>query len=1022
MLARLVEFALAQRLVVLLVTALGVGAGIAAWRQLPIDAFPDISPTQVKLILKAPGMTPQEVEQRILVPLEMELLGLPRQVQLRALAKYAIADLTLVFEDGTDIYWARQQVAERYAAVRDALPAGVEGGLAPIATPLSDLFMFTIEGELSLAEKRDLLDWTIRPALRTVPGVADVNALGGRVRTYEVVPDRAALAAAGVTLAELAAAITAGNQNDGAGRLRDGEETLVVRATGALRGLDDLAAVVVARRGERLLRVGDLGQVRFGELAPLGAVSKDGRGEAVEAIVVGLRGANAGAVVSGVRARLAELQPALPPGVTLNVFYDRSELIARAVGTVSRALIEASVLVLVLLLVFLGELRAALVVATTLPLAALGTFLLMRLTGMSANLMSLGGLAIAIGILVDAAVVVVENAVERLTGEEARRLPRLHVIYRAVTEVAQPVATGVFIIALVFLPLLTLEGLEGKLFAPVALSIVFALGASLLAGLTFIPVLASFILRAGPHREPWAMRLLGPAYARLLAACLRRPAPVIAIALVGLALAGGAYWRTGKSFMPTLDEGAILVQLTKLPSIDMQASLALDQAVQRAILAEVPEVRSVVARLGSDDLGLDPMSLNDTDSFLVLAPKQDWRVPDKDWLAARLREVLARFPGIEFTFTQPIEMRVAEMLTGSRGDLAVKIFGPDLAELDRLAGHIAAVLQETPGAAEVFTVHNEGVQYLEFDIDRLAVGRAGLDVHSLQAELRAQIDGLRVGTVLEGNRRVPLLLRGDARLREDAAALAQTRLALPGGGSARLADLARVERISGPVKVDREDGARFAVVQANVAGRDLVGYVEEARGRVAAAVPLPPGYRLVWGGQFENQQRAAARLGLVVPVALGLIFFVLFATLGSVRQAVLILSNIPFALIGGAIALWASGEYLSVPASVGFIALLGIAVLNGLVLLTHFNQLRAAGLAVEQAVYDGARRRLRPVLMTAGIAALGLVPLLLQTGPGSEIQRPLAIVVLGGLITSTALTLLLLPILYRRFGAAEARP
>ncbi|MFZ5492185.1 MAG: efflux RND transporter permease subunit [Pseudomonadota bacterium] len=1022
MLARLVEFALAQRVVVLLVTALGVGAGIVAWRQLPIDAFPDISPTQVKLILKAPGMTPQEVEQRILVPLEMELLGLPRQVQLRALAKYAIADLTLVFEDGTDIYWARQQVAERYAGARDALPAGVEGGLAPIATPLSDLFMFTIEGELTLTEKRDLLDWVIRPALRTVPGVADVNALGGRVRTYEVVPDRAALAAAGVTLAELAAAIEAGNQNDGAGRLRDGEQALVVRATGALGGLEDLAAVVVARRGERVLRVADLAAVRFGELAPLGAVSKDGRGEAVEAIVVGLRGANAGAVVAGVREKLAALQPGLPPGVQLNVFYDRSDLIARAVGTVSRALIEASVLVLVLLLLFLGELRAALVVATTLPLAALGTFILMRLTGMSANLMSLGGLAIAIGILVDAAVVVVENAVERLAGDEARRLPRLHVLYRAVTEVAQPVATGVLIIALVFLPLLTLEGLEGKLFAPVALTIVYALGVSLLAGLTFIPVLASFTLHAGAHREPWLMRLLSPAYARLLATCLRRPAPVIAVAMVGLLLAGGAYLRTGKSFMPTLDEGAILVQLAKLPSIDVEASLALDQAVQRALLAEVPEVKSIVARLGSDDLGLDPMSLNDTDSFLVLAPKEHWRVADKDWLAERLREVLARFPGIEFTFTQPIEMRISEMLTGTRGDLAVKIFGPDLGELNRLAARIAAVLEETPGSSEVFTVHNEGVQYLELAVDRLAAGRAGLDVQSLQRELRAQVDGLRAGTVLEGNRRVPLLLRGEARLREDAEALAQTRVALPDGGSARLADLARIQRVSGPVKVDREDGARFAVVQANVGGRDLVGYVADARQRVAAAVPLPPGYRLVWGGQFENQQRAAARLGLVVPVALGLIFFVLFATLGSVRQAVLILTNIPFALIGGAIALWASGQYLSVPASVGFIALLGIAVLNGLVLLTHFNQLHAAGLPVEQVVYDGARRRLRPVLMTAGIAALGLVPLLLQTGPGSEIQRPLAVVVLGGLVTSTALTLLLLPILYRRFGAAEVRP
>ncbi|MBK8132926.1 MAG: efflux RND transporter permease subunit [Gammaproteobacteria bacterium] len=1022
MLQRMIEFALAQRAVVLLLTALGVGAGIAAWRQLPIDAFPDISPTQVKLILKAPGMTPQEVEQRILVPLEMELLGLPRQVQLRALAKYAIADVTLVFEDGTDIYWARQQVAERYAGVRDALPAGVEGGLAPIATPLSDLFMFTIEGDLSLTDKRDLLDWTIRPALRTVPGVADVNALGGRVRTYEVVPDRAALAAAGVTLAELAAAIEANNQNDGAGRLRDGEEALVVRATAAYGGLEDVASVVVARRDGRVLRVADLAQVRFGELAPLGAVSKDGRGEAVEAIVVGLRGANAGAVVAGVRERLAALQPGLPPGVTLNVFYDRSDLIARAVGTVTDALLEAAVLVVVLLLLFLGQLRAALVVATTLPLAALGTFILMRLTGMSANLMSLGGLAIAIGMLVDAAVVVVENAIERLGSDEARRLPRLNVLFRAVTEVAQPVATGVLIIALVFVPLLTLEGLEGKLFAPVALSIVYALGVSLLVGLTFIPVLASLVLRPGAHHEPWLMRKLGPIYARLLAACLRRPAPLIAVAIVGLVLAAGAYMRTGKAFMPTLDEGAILVQLAKLPSIDVDASLELDQAVQRALLAEVPEVKSIVARLGSDDLGLDPMSLNDTDSFLVLAPKDAWRKPDKDWLADRLREVLARFPGIEFTFTQPIEMRISEMLTGSRGDLAVKIFGPDLAELDRLAGRIAAVLEETPGASEVFTVHNEGVQYLEMQLDRLAAGRAGLDAQTLQSELRAQVDGLRAGTVLEGNKRIPLMVRGDPRLRSDAGALAETRIALPEGGSARVADLARIDRVSGPVKVDREDGERFAVVQANVGGRDLVGYVADAQTRVASAVPLPPGYRLVWGGQFENQQRAAARLGLVVPVALGLIFFVLFATLGSVRQAVLILSNIPFALIGGAIALWASGEYLSVPASVGFIALLGIAVLNGLVLLTHFNQLRAAGLPLAQVVYDGARRRLRPVLMTAGITALGLVPLLLQTGPGSEIQRPLAIVVLGGLFTSTALTLLLLPILYRRFGAPESRP
>ncbi|MGE0387542.1 MAG: efflux RND transporter permease subunit [Gammaproteobacteria bacterium] len=1017
MLARIVEVCLSQRLLVLVAMLGLVIAGVAAWIALPIDAFPDISPAQVKLILKAPGMTPEEVEHRVIVPLEMELLGIPRQSVLRSAAKYAIADITIDFAEGTDIYWARQQVAERYANVASILPEGVEGGLAPLATPLSDLFMFTIEGgDLTAQQRRALLDWTIRPALRTIAGVADVNALGGQVRTFTVVPDRGAMAVAGVSHHALVEALERNNRNDGAGRLSDAEEALIVRAEGAIGSLEDLRAVVVKAGPAGPIRVGDIAAVRTESLTRYGAVTRDGRGEAVEGLVIGLRGADASRVIRSVRARLQELAPAMPAGVRLEVFYDRSALIDRAIRTVGRALLEASALVVLLLLVFLGELRAALVVALMLPLAALGTFVLMRTSGLSANLMSLGGLAIAIGMLVDAAVVVVENAMSQLGAPAAARLPRLHVIYRATAEVAVPVASGVFIICLVFVPLLTLTGLEGKLFGPVALTIVFALGCSLLLSLTVVPVLASWLLAAGQHREPTAMRLLHRAYAPLLDGALRRPAAVMAAAGLALAIGILAYTQVGKTFMPTMDEGDLLVQLEKLPSINLERSVATDLAVERALLGKVPEIEHVIARVGSDELGFDPMSLNQTDMFLQLAPKDRWRQPDKAWLAERLREVLADFPGVDFSFTQPIEMRVSEMLTGTRGDVAVKVFGPDIATLGQLAGAVDAVLRAVRGSQDVFTLTNDGMQYLSARIDPLAAGRAGLDVSAVQDELRAQIEGRTAGVAIMDGMRVPILVRGAAQVRSDPADFARGMLVAPDGRSLPLADLARIERVEGPVKIDRENASRYAVVQANVAGRDLVGFVQEARAAVAERVPLPPGYRLQWGGQFENQQRAAARLALVVPVALGLIFVVLFMTFGSVRQALLVLANIPFALVGGVLALWITGEYLSVPASVGLIALLGIAVLNGLVLVSCFNQLAAAGMSRARAVAEGARRRLRPVMMTASITALGLVPMLLASGPGSEIQRPLAIVVIGGLVTSTALTLVVLPVLFRRFG------
>ena len=1024
MLARLIAFSLTQRLLVLVLTALLIGAGSFAFMQLPIDAFPDVSTTQVKIIIKAPGMTPEEVETRITVPIEQEMLGIPRQRILRAVSKYALTDVTIDFDDGTDIYWARQQVAERLSNVMKELPAQASGGLAPITTPLGEMFMFTIESSgsnpLSLEEKRSLLDWTIRPQLRTLRGVADVNSLGGHARSFEVTPDPSALNARGVMLGELKLALEANNRNDGSGRITEGEETLLVRVEGAIRTLDDLRAVVVSSKNGNVVRVGDVAKVGIGSLTRYGAVTKDGKGEAVEGLVLGLRGANAQSVVDAVRARLAEIEPLLPAGTKIVPLYDRGNLVERAVGTVSKALLEAIVLVVVLLLAFLGNLRAALVVATILPLSALFTFILMNTFGLSANLMSLGGLAIAIGMLVDAAVVIIENVESALSQPGAtRKLPLLHVIYRAVREVAAPVTSGIAIIIIVFVPLLTLEGLEGKLFIPVALTIVFALSASLILALTVIPVLAAmFMKRAAEgevHHEPWLVRKLNALYAPSLDWALANTRQVIIGALLMLAAAAGAYMLLGKTFMPTMDEGDLIIQLEKLPSISLEQTVELDLRVQRAILERVPEIIQIVARSGADELGLDPMGLNQTDTFLVLKPIEQWRTPNKEWLADQLREVMKDFPGITYSFTQPIEMRVSEMLTGVRGDIAVKVFGPDLGELARIAGEIETLLKNTPGSEDAFTLKNDGVQYLRINVDRLAAGRLGLNIEELQAALRSVVEGQPAGLVIEPGRRTPLVIRGEGGS-EGVEHFSTLRITLANGSTVPLAQVAKIERIEGPVKVDRENAQRYVVIQSNVRGRDLVGFVEEAKLGVAQKLQIPQGYTLVWGGQFENQQRAAKRLAIVVPIALALIFLLLFSTFGSLRQAALVLSNVPFAMVGGIFALLASGEYLSVPASVGFIALLGIAVLNGVVMVTYFNQLRAQGLPLTQVVVEGAKRRLRPVMMTASIAAFGLVPLLFASGPGSEIQKPLAIVVIGGLVTSTLLTLLLLPILYRKFG------
>jgi len=1017
MMGEVIRFALSQRLLMCLFMLLLAGGGYQAFKNIPIDAFPEVSPTQVKVIVKANGMTPEEVESRITAPIELELLGIPHQTMLRSLAKYAITDITLDFEEGTDIYWARQQVAERLNGIWGNLPEGVEGGIAPMTTPLGEMFMFAIEGgDLSLMERRSLLDWVIRPALRTVPGVADVNALGGLVRSFEVIPDNMRLAARNIGIDQLVNALQSNNRNDGAGRLTEGEEALIVRAEGRIKDEQDVRNIVISQRQGVPVRVEDVAEVRIGSLTRYGAVSKDGSGEVATGVILSLRGANARQTVEMVEAKLADMEKTLPQGVKVNVFYNRGVLVGKAVHTVSKALIEAIVLVVVLLILFLGDLRAALTVALALPMAALITFIMMYAFGMSANLMSLGGLAIAIGMLVDGAVVVVENIITQLADhKKAERLPRLHMIYRAAKEVAVPVTSGILIIVIVFLPLLTLQGLEGKLFGPVALTIVFALSGSLILSLSVIPVLASFLLKQVSHEEPWLPRQLLRLYEPLLVWCLNNSKKIFVTAGVLLVATMLAFTRIGSTFMPTMDEGDIIVQLEKLPSITLEDSVELDGRVQKNILEHTPEVQTIVSRVGTDELGLDPMGLNETDTFLILKPKEQWRFQSKEALIDSIRQIMAHTPGIAFGFTQPIEMRVSEMLTGTRGDVAVKLFGNDLDVLNHKGEEIEALLRTINGSSDVFMRKNEGMQFLQLSIDRQAAGRFGLDADTIENLLKVQIEGLRLGIVQEGSKRTPLLLRGQS----NTADFANLQIALPEGGFVPITALAKIEQVEGVVSIQREKGQRFVVIRSNVEGRDLVGFVDEARRLVAEKVELPTGYRVEFGGQFENQQRAAARLSLVIPVSLGLIFLLLFSTFGSVRQAVLVLSNIPLAMIGGVFALWLSGEYLSVPASVGFIALLGIAVLNGVVMVSYFNQLCASGMALSRAVIVGSARRLRPVLMTASIAAFGLIPLLFATGPGSEIQRPLAIVVTGGLVSSTGLTLILLPILYQLFGRSR---
>ena len=1018
MIERLIRTALTQRLIVLLVVLGLIVSGVAAFRHLPIDAFPDVTPVQVQVITRAPSLAPAEIERLVTFPLEIELTNLPGKTELRSVSRFGLSVITVVFEDRMDIYFVRQLVLERMLQARSRLPENAEPVLGPVSTGLSEVFMYLVEGSTqSLMDLRTLQDWVIRPMLRAVPGLADVDTLGGLAKQYEVLVDPNRLTCFGLTLRQVQAAVTGNNQNAGGGYIERGGDKLVVYGQGLARSAADLEQIVVAAHKGTPIYLRDVAQVRQGNAIRLGGVTRDGQGEVLEGIAVMLRGGNSREIVSAVKDKVELINRVLPAGVKIVPFYDRIELVARALATVEGALLEGVAVVILVLYLFLRNLRGALVVALTLPLAVLATFLIMQQVGLSANLMSLGGLAISLGMIVDAAIVQVENVERHLSEQTKGRAlsvtDRVPVVLRAVLEVRKPSLFGELIIALTFVPLLALQGMEGKMFIPLALTVVIALLSSLVLSMTVVPVLAAMLMKPRVATEGGRLleRVRGR-YRRLLEGAIRRTRLVV-LAAVSLLVGGVALAPfIGREFVPSMDEGSVVVNLMRLPSISLTESLKISGDVERVLL-EIPDVRSVVSRTGANELGTDPMGMELSDMYVLLKPDSDWQAQSKIEIEEQIRRRLEQVPGIAFGLSQPIAMRVDELVSGVRSQVAVKLFGDDLETLRMKADEIARVLRQVRGMADLRVEQVSGLYYLKIDIDRTKIARHGINVAEITEVIEAVGGGLAAGEVFEGQWRFPIMVRFPDAQRANVETITALWVTAPDGSRIPLRELADIRIVEGPAQISREHASRRIVIEANVVGRDLVGAVEEAQTAVSRQIQLPHGYYVTWGGQFENQQKAMARLAVVVPLVIGLIFLLLYFTFGNLRHAALILLAIPFAMVGGLLGLSVGGLYLSVPASVGFIALFGVAVLNGVVKIAYINQLRDQGMSLDEAVLTGMVLRLRPVLMTAVVAMMALIPLLLATGPGSEIQRPLATVVIGGLFSSTVLILVVMPVLYR---------
>ena len=1037
MAAKLVAWALHHRFLVVVLGILVAAAGVEHMLQLPIDAGPDVTNVQVQVLTKAPALAPLEVERLITFPVESGMAGVPDLEEIRSVSKFGLSAVTIVFKEGTDVYRARQLVQERLSDVREAIPPGYgTPEMGPITTGLGVVFQFEVRGTpackpgeralrcYSPMELRTILDWFVAYQLKSVSGVVEVNTFGGELKTYEVQPDPRALQAHRVPLSELFDALEKNNRNVGGAYLVRNREQVVIRGEGLLGSIEDIRNVVLRTSDEGTpLYVRDVANVALAPMVRQGVVTRDGRGEAVVGVAMMLMGENSRAVVDRVKQRIRTIEKSLPPGVTIEPFYDRTDLVRRTIHTVERNLVEGGLLVLAVLFLMLGNLRGGLIVASAIPLSMLFAFIGMVRAGVSGNLMSLG--AIDFGLIVDGAVVMVENvfrlmAEKRETGGSARDIVR-----EATAEVARPVAFAVGIILIVYLPILTLTGVEGKMFKPMALTVVFALAGSLVLTITLVPVLASLFLKRPPrHEETWLVRMLHRAYVPALAFAMRRRLLIGGGAGVVFALSVAVAAFMGGEFIPHLDEGAIALQVWRLPSVSVEEAAAQSALLERALLRDfASEVETVVSKTGRPEIATDPMGVEMSDVFVMLKPHASWRYESKEELIEAMEKALGRaVPGIAIGFSQPIELRVAELISGVRSDVAIKIFGPDLDVLRREAGEVVRAVSSVPGASDVKAEQVAGLPILTAAVDRMSLARHGASANEVLSVIEA-MGGRQAGVIIDGEKRFMLRVRFPEEVRNDPSAIARVPVATSGGRLVPLGELVKIDVEPAASQISREGIQRRITVEVNVRGRDIASFVEAAKLAMSARVKLPAGYTVAWGGQFENLERASKRLAVVVPLALLLIFVLLYGTFGAARPALLIFMNVPFAATGGVLALALRGMPFSISAGVGFIALFGVAVMNGVVLLSYVRRIeRERGLAPEDAAREGAIIRMRPVMTTALVAALGFVPMAIATGAGAEVQRPLATVVIGGLITSTLLTLFVLPAIYgvvARIGASS---
>ncbi len=1024
MIDAMVRAALTQRLVVAVLALILLAFGLNAARKLSVDAFPDVTNVQVQIATEAPGRSPEEVERFVTVPIEIATTGLPGLAEMRSLNKPGLSLITLIFSDATDVYFARQLVMERLIEIGGRLPADVTPVLGPVSTALGEVYQYTLERpddgkrELSkaeLTERRTVQDWVVRPLLRSIPGLAEINSTGGYVRQYQVLVEPDRLRYYKVSMRDVWQALARNNANAGGGVLPQKAEQYLVRGIGLVKDLEDIRNIVLKEVHGTPVYVRDVAEVAFGEEVRYGAMIKNGETEAVGGVVMMIRAGNAKEVVTRIKKRVAEINTKgmLPGGLQIVPYYDRSELVDAALWTVTKVLLEGILFVVIVLVLFLGDLRSSLIVVATLVLTPLATFIVMNRYGLSANLMSLGGLAIAIGLMVDGSVVVVENAFTRLG--QARDESRVRVIFEAVKEVATPVIFGIGVIIVVFLPLMTLQGMEGKMFAPLAYTIAIALGISLVLSLTLTPALASYLLKGGAEHDTRFIAFLKKHYLALLGRALNNEKKTVLVAGVLFAMALLTVPFLGTAFIPEMKEGSISPSMDRVPNISIDESISMERDAMRRVM-EVPGVKLAVSRLGRGESPADPAGPNESDPIVSLKPRSEWPSGwTQDNIAAAIIDKLKSLPGVQLVMAQPISDRVDEMVTGVRSDVAVKLFGDDLDVLKAKANEIARIAGGVRGLRDLRVERIGGQQYLTVAIDRQAIARAGLNVADVQEVIEMAIGGKVATEIYEGERRFSAVVRLPERLRDSVTEIREIMLTAPSGTQVALDSLARIGIMEGPAQISRETAKRRIVVGINVKDRDLGGFVAELREAVESRVQVPEGYYLEWGGQFQNMERALGHLKIIVPITIGAIFFLLFLLFNSLRFATLIITVLPFASIGGVVGLAVSGEYLSVPASVGFIALWGIAVLNGVVLVTCIRKLRDDGLPLARAVVEGATQRFRPVMMTATVAMLGLIPFLFADGPGSEVQRPLAIVVIGGLITSTLLTLVMVPTLYRFF-------